>query len=378
MGRDESFNQNNAMQSLAMPLRSKLPRSCEKTVASKKANDLTVAGKKFLCLGCAEYNHSYIFTYLFSNNTIRCDFSMNMNGRGSTMRKAFKKSVILLCTIWMIVYGAQIGYGAQVASTPGEPPNQETEEMHEEAGRGRPGQEAKVNKLAVIIDDFGNDQKGTQEILSLPVKITVAVMPFLPTSVKDAEAAHRQGHDVIIHMPMEPKQGRSSWLGPGAILSSLTDEEIRERMEEAIDSVPYAVGINNHMGSKVTGDERVMSIVLDVCRERGLFFIDSKTNYHSVIGKLAAEKGMPSIANDIFLDDVHTVQHVSKQLLTAVQHAEERTSCIAIGHVGKYGIRTAEALKGTIPKLQTKVEFVGISDLVRERSSWRPNPLPAN
>lgn len=295
------------------------------------------------------------------------------------MRKAFKKWVILLCTIWMIVYGAQIGYGAGVASTPtADPPNQETEEMHEESGRGRSDQQAKVNKLAVIIDDFGNDQKGTQEMLSLPVKITVAVMPFLPTSVKDAEAAHRQGHDVIIHMPMEPKQGRSSWLGPGAILSSLTDEEIRERMEEAIDSVPYAVGINNHMGSKVTGDERVMSIVLDVCRERGLFFIDSKTNYHSVIGKLASEKGMPSIANDIFLDDVHTVQHVSKQLLTAVQHAEERTSCIAIGHVGKYGIRTAEALKGTIPKLQAKVEFVGISDLVRERSSWRPNPLPAN
>ena len=71
---------------------------------------------------------------------------------------------------------------------------------------------------------------------------------------------------------MEPKQGRSSWLGPGAILSSLTDEEIRERMEEAIDSVPYAVGINNHMGSKVTGDERVMSIVLDVCRERVVLY----------------------------------------------------------------------------------------------------------
>ena len=79
----------------------------------------------------------------------------------------------------MIVDGAQIGYGAGVASTPtADPPNQETEEIHEESGRGRPDLEAKVNKLAVIIDDFGNDQKGTQEMLSLPVKITVAVMPF--------------------------------------------------------------------------------------------------------------------------------------------------------------------------------------------------------
>ncbi|MCV4232537.1 divergent polysaccharide deacetylase family protein [Virgibacillus sp. LDC1] len=295
------------------------------------------------------------------------------------MRNVYKKSAILLCVIWILVNAGQIGYGAGVMRIPAAASHhQETKEMHKESGSSRHGQEAKVKKLAVIIDDFGNDQKGTQEMLNLPVKITVAVMPFLSTSVKDAEAAHRQGHDVIIHMPMEPKQGRSSWLGPGAILSSLTDEEIRKRMEEAIDSVPYAVGINNHMGSKVTGDERVMSIVLEVCRERGLFFIDSKTNYRSVVGKLAAEKGMPSIANDIFLDDVHTVQHVSKQLQTAAQHAEERTSCIAIGHVGKYGTRTAEALKGTIPKLQTKVEFVGISDLVREHSSWRPDPLRAH
>jgi len=292
------------------------------------------------------------------------------------MRKRYRISVVLLCMVWGIANGAQIGYGAGVVSAADSfNQNPEPQNVHEESGRSRSVQEKKPNKLAVIIDDFGNDQKGTEEMLNLPVKITVAVMPFLPTSKKDAEAAHRQGHDVIIHMPMEPKQGRSSWLGPGAILSSLTDEEIRKRMEEAIDSVPYAVGINNHMGSKVTGDERVMSIVLDVCRERGLFFVDSKTNYYSVVGKLAASRGMPSIANDIFLDDVHTVQHVSKQLQTAAKHAEERTSCIAIGHVGAYGIRTAEALKGAIPELQKKVEFVGISDLVRERSSWRPDPL---
>ncbi|MHA2856102.1 divergent polysaccharide deacetylase family protein [Paenibacillus lautus] len=292
------------------------------------------------------------------------------------MRKVYKNSVILLCMAWGIIYGPQIGYGAEGEAS-ADPSRQEPNQVNIDTGRNMPGQEEKANKLAVIIDDFGNDQKGTQEMLNLPVKITVAVMPFLPTSKKDAEAAHRQGHDVIIHMPMEPKKGRASWLGPGAILSSLTDEEIRQRMEEAIDSVPYAVGINNHMGSKITGDERVMSIVLDVCRARGLFFIDSKTNYHSVVGKLAVAKGMPSIANDIFLDDVHTVQHVSKQLLTAAQQAEERTFCIAIGHVGVYGIRTAEALKKTIPELQKKVEFVGISDLVREHSSWRPDPLRA-
>ncbi|UNK17038.1 divergent polysaccharide deacetylase family protein [Paenibacillus sp. N3/727] len=231
------------------------------------------------------------------------------------------------------------------------------------------------NKLAVIIDDFGNGQKGTDEILNLPIKITVAVMPFLPTSKSDAERAHKLGHDVIIHMPMEPKQGRANWLGPGAITSKMTDEEIRKQLEKAIDHVPFAVGMNNHMGSKITGDERIMSIVLDVCKERGLFFIDSKTNYHSVTSKLAAEKGMPNINNEIFLDDVHTVKHVTKQLKAAAEQAVQNKSCITIGHVGTFGDRTAAALKGSIPELQRQVQFVGIQELVQDRSNWRPDPV---
>ncbi|GAB6926372.1 divergent polysaccharide deacetylase family protein [Paenibacillus sp. JCM 10914] len=297
------------------------------------------------------------------------------------MRSHYRKIMVLLFTACLGMNGAAIGYASGQlnesneshtmiqALDPASQPVPSVSKPEKELG-------ARKHKLAVIIDDFGNNQKGTQEMLALPVKITVAVMPFLPSSKKDAEAAHAQGHDVIIHMPMEPKQGRASWLGPGAILSSLTDEEVRKRMEEAIDSIPYAIGVNNHMGSKITGDERIMSIVLDVCKERGLFFIDSKTNYRSVAGKLAATKGLPTVENDIFLDDVHTVDHVNQQLAAAAQHATQQEYCITIGHVGVYGTRTAEAIQRSIPALQKKVDFVGISDLVRERSSWRPDPLP--
>lgn len=232
-----------------------------------------------------------------------------------------------------------------------------------------------TNKLAVIIDDFGNGQKGTDEMLNLPVKITVAVMPFLPTSKSDAERAHKLGHDVIIHMPMEAKRGNKKGLGPGVITSQMTDEEVRKQLEDAIDQVPYAIGMNNHMGSKITGDERIMSIVLDVCRERGLFFLDSKTNYHSVTGKLAAEKGMPNLANEIFLDDVHTVKHVTKQLKAAAQQAVQNKYCITIGHVGTFGDRTAAALKDSIPELQKQVQFVGVQELVQERFDWYPSPI---
>lgn len=230
-------------------------------------------------------------------------------------------------------------------------------------------------KLAIIIDDFGNKMGGTDEILDMPVKLTVAVMPFLRTSEADARRAHEKGHDVLLHLPMEAKQGRREWLGPGHILTKMSDEEIRQKVEQALDSVPYAIGINNHMGSKVTADERVMSIILDVCRERGLFFVDSKTNYWSIVGKLCKKKGLPDLHNDVFLDDVHSVKHILKQFREVSRILHDRGKCVTIGHVGKHGLKTAAAIQQAIPMLKEQgAEFVGISEFAWGQNN--PGILP--
>lgn len=219
-------------------------------------------------------------------------------------------------------------------------------------------------QIAIVIDDFGNGMKGTAQMLNLPVRLTVAVMPFLPTTKQDAQAAHAKGHDVIVHMPMEPVRGKASWLGPNAILTSLPDEEIRRRVEAAIDDVPYAVGMNNHMGSKATADERVMRIVLQVCKEKGLFFLDSRTSYKSVIPKVAKEVGVPLLRNDVFLDDVYTARHVSRQLDVVKQKLEKKENCVVIGHVGPPGLITSGALKSAIPQLERDAKFVLLTELL--------------
>lgn len=240
----------------------------------------------------------------------------------------------------------------------------------EKAPIGAGAKEVREQKLAVIIDDLGNGMKGTEEIMKMPVKLTVAIMPFLSTTEADARRAHEQGHDVLLHLPMEPKHGNPKWLGPGAILSNMTPEEVRKRVEAAIDNVPYAIGINNHMGSKITGDEKVMSIILDICRERGLFFIDSRTNYRSVVPKLAEVKGMPEVHNEIFLDDLHTEQHILGQLRKVQEKLMQEGRCVTIGHVGTQGLKTATVLKQFIPEFQKQgVTFVGVADLVQEKQS---------
>ncbi|MCM3783084.1 divergent polysaccharide deacetylase family protein [Neobacillus mesonae] len=230
-----------------------------------------------------------------------------------------------------------------------------------------------MKKAAIIIDDLGNGMKGTEEIMSLPIKVTVAIMPFLPTTKKDAEFAHQKGIDVLIHMPMEPQRGRKDWLGPGAITSDLSDEEIRKRVEAAIDDVPHAIGMNNHMGSKITTDRRIMSIVLDVCKERGLFFVDSKTHHQSVVAELAIQKGLPPVVNDIFLDDRHTISHVTNQIKLAEKKLENQDTCVMIGHVGGGGLTTASAIQSSIPRWSGKIETISISEMVRQVWKWSPD-----
>lgn len=184
---------------------------------------------------------------------------------------------------------------------------------------------AHTNKVAIVIDDFGNNMKGTNQMLSLPIPLTVAVMPFLPSTKEDAIAAHKKGHEVIIHMPMEPIKGKKEWLGPKAITTDLSDEEINNRLEQAIQEVPHAIGMNNHMGSKVTADERIVRLILAACKKHGLFYLDSKTNPNSVVPKIGKELGVPIIENQLFFDDVYTAGHISKQAQLLIKKNSRKT-----------------------------------------------------
>ncbi|MCT2345212.1 divergent polysaccharide deacetylase family protein [Niallia taxi] len=226
-------------------------------------------------------------------------------------------------------------------------------------------EENQVKKeLAIVIDDFGNNMRGTEEMLNLPVPITVAIMPFMSTSREDAIQAHKKGHEVIVHMPLEPKHGKKSWLGPGAITTNLSDEEIRKRVSSAIDNIPYAVGMNHHMGSKATEDERVMRIILEECKKHDLFYLDSKTTGKSVVKKLAEELQVPYLENNMFFDHIYSNQHIQKQATKLVENLNNKKEYIAIGHVGISGPAVVTVLKQYIPVYQKDADIVPLSTLV--------------
>ncbi|TWI57890.1 divergent polysaccharide deacetylase family protein [Halalkalibacter nanhaiisediminis] len=222
------------------------------------------------------------------------------------------------------------------------------------------------NQVSIIIDDFGGEVKGVDSFLSGQIPITVAIMPFQEFSTEQAQRAHQAGLEVMIHMPMEPKKGKASWLGPKGITSGLSDEEIKNRVIQAIKDVPHAKGFNNHMGSKIVENERIMRIILEVVKEHDLYVIDSGTSPKSVMSKVANELDIPHAARHIFLDDtMSSRQHVNKQMNSLLKIAEKKKKAIGIGHVGVKGLETFAGISDALPQFEQKnIEIVPTSHLL--------------
>ncbi|MFL6557745.1 MAG: divergent polysaccharide deacetylase family protein, partial [Bacillus sp. (in: firmicutes)] len=197
--------------------------------------------------------------------------------------------------------------------------------------------DTKELKAAIIIDDFGGGTGGVRDFLEGEIPITAAVMPFTAHSREHAEWAHKYGMEVMIHLSMEPKRGKRSWLGPRPITVDLSPAEVRRIVEDAIKNVPYAVGINNHMGSRAVENEQIVRTIVEVAKERNLFIVDSGTSPDSKFPEISKELGVPILKRDVFLDDISSSSHVRQQMLRLAKITEIKGTGIAIGHVGITG-----------------------------------------
>ncbi len=221
-------------------------------------------------------------------------------------------------------------------------------------------------KVAIVIDDFGNNSSGTDEMLALPIKFTGAVMPYMPYSTQEMNRLMESGKEVILHQPMEAHTGKKSWLGETPILASMSAAEAKEVFSKNADQINKAVGFNNHMGSLITEDKEKMTEILKAAKERNWFYIDSVTTAKSAAYETAIELGIPAIKRDVFLDSTNDKNKIKENLIKAIDIAKKKGSALAIGHVGAEGGKiTAEAISEVITEKGNEVDFVYASELVK-------------
>jgi len=220
--------------------------------------------------------------------------------------------------------------------------------------------------IAVVIDDMGLDRKRSERILQLPGPLTISFMSYAEDLSRQCDEARHHGHELMMHVPMEPL-GEHIDPGPGALLISLSPDEIRNRFVKDLDRFSGYVGINNHMGSKFTAYAPGMTIVMEELHKRGLLFIDSLTSEHSVGLKLAHDHGVPTAGRNVFLDNDGDVASVDKQLAQTEAVARKKGNAIAIGHPRD---ATIQALAAWLPTLEKKgFVLVPVTAVVKARAA---------
>jgi uncharacterized protein len=196
-------------------------------------------------------------------------------------------------------------------------------------GGAAPG---KTVMVAIVIDDLGQNLKQAREILSLPARVTFAVMPGLAQSRKIAEMARKNDREVLLHLPMEYRSS-SGTPAPGMLRSDMTPMEFLSTVSDDVESVPGAVGINNHEGSALTENKEAMKFLMAELKARNLMFLDSFTSAKSVAYSTAREFGLKSAKRDVFLDnESDNPASIRKQLDELVDIARKNGSAIGIGH----------------------------------------------
>ena len=217
-------------------------------------------------------------------------------------------------------------------------------------------------RLAILVDDLGNDSRALSRLLAIPEPVSGAVLPGLPRSAETARALFGAGKEVLLHLPMEPVSSREN-PGPGLLKGPLTGREVAAVLAGDLEEVPHAVGVNNHMGSKGTADARLMDDLMAALRARGLYFVDSRTTEWTRAGEAARRHGVPFLSRNVFLDDVASEPAVAAQLERAAEIARTEGSAVAIGH--PHG-PTLSVLEKEMPRLRAEgVTPVFVSELIR-------------
>ncbi len=229
--------------------------------------------------------------------------------------------------------------------------------------------------VAIVIDDIGENMEAVQDLLALDFPVALAVWPRSSHAREAAESGYAAGRDILIHQPMEPLRYPQIKPGPGALMTGMSRAETAILVRDSLRRVPHAVGINNHMGSRLTANRESVQAFCQSLSQTGLFVLDSVTHPASVLYDVARAAGLPAVRRAVFLDTIPDKASILVQLDKAAQYARTHGQAIAIGHPLP---ATIAALREWSHARNRSVPVVPLRQLVwpREVGPAGANPFP--
>ncbi|MBN1545318.1 MAG: divergent polysaccharide deacetylase family protein [Syntrophaceae bacterium] len=219
-------------------------------------------------------------------------------------------------------------------------------------------------RIAILIDDIGQDMEALHELLAIDAPLSFAVLPHQRHSEEAAQTLFLKNRDILLHMPMEPKSYPAVNPGKGALLTTMSDEDIRNQFRKNLQNVPYVQGVNNHMGSCFTANEEKMFVVMQELKKQGLYFVDSRTTADTKARELAVRIGVPFGERNVFIDNDQTYEASRKNLMQVLDNPYHfpEGELLMIGHPYP---STIAAIRDAVPLLRAKgVEIVPVSRVI--------------
>jgi uncharacterized protein len=192
--------------------------------------------------------------------------------------------------------------------------------------------EPELPRIAIIIDDLGNRPQNDHAAIEIPGPLAYAILPYSPFARELADAAQALGKEVLLHLPMEA-EGDNHLLGRGALNTTMSRDAFVTTLRQALASVPHVIGVNNHMGSRLTRDlERMRWLMIELRAIGNLVYVDSRTTPMTVAGRAASEAKVPFVARDVFLDNRRDAESIHAQIDALISHARTSGDAIGIAH----------------------------------------------
>ena len=225
----------------------------------------------------------------------------------------------------------------------------------------RPVPVEKLPRVALIIDDLGYDKKIAKKFLELDINLTFSILPHSPFQNEIARLAGSKGIEIMLHLPMEPVEYPEVNPGPGTLLSSMSPDELIHQLQDDLNALPGITGVNNHMGSKLTAESTQMYQIFSILKQRGLFFIDSRTTSDSMGRPSARLFQIPFAERDVFIDHYLKPNFIRKQIKELIRIARLNGAAVGILHPHS---TTYQILHETLPDLKNQVQLVSASKIV--------------
>jgi polysaccharide deacetylase 2 family uncharacterized protein YibQ len=215
--------------------------------------------------------------------------------------------------------------------------------------------------VAIILDDIGYDRQMAAQFLELDAPLTLSVLPYGPFSQQLAAQARAMGHEIMLHLPMEPNEYPQVNPGPGALLSHMSPDEMIAQLQADLLQFPGLKGVNNHMGSAMSTSPERMRQIFSILKKRGLYYVDSRTTAETVARPSAHLLQLPFAERDIFIDHFEDAGFIQGQLKKLIQRARRQGYAVGIAHPH---VVTLTVLKQFLPQLKTQVELVPASMVI--------------